>query len=230
MQSMYTQLKTALSQKELDLSEAKSNLDREQNNKNAQQRNSDALKLQNQELKRETSNNIEIIASLKTELERYKTKFDYAEEDIKDLRKKVSSQENQLEELVCKLREKDNLLLSSDQNKNTQIYELKNMIDKANAENELLRNQLDEAVEKVANSMSQSNLVENEKRDMLNQIETLKESKKLLQRTMSEQLTNLKIQLGNLKEERLRCDDAIKVVTVENERLQKLCENEQKRN
>lgn len=212
------------------MSEAKSNLDREQNNKNAQQRNSDALKLQNQELKRETSNNIEIIASLKTELERYKTKFDYAEEDIKDLRKKVSSQENQLEELVCKLREKDNLLLSSDQNKNTQIYELKNMIDKANAENELLRNQLDEAVEKVANSMSQSNLVENEKRDMLNQIETLKESKKLLQRTMSEQLTNLKIQLGNLKEERLRCDDAIKVVTVENERLQKLCENEQKRN
>lgn len=212
------------------MSEAKSNLDREQNNKNAQQRNSDALKLQNQELKRETSNNIEIIASLKTELERYKTKFDYAEEDIKDLRKKVSSQENQLEELVCKIREKDNLLLSSDQNKNTQIYELKNMIDKANAENELLRNQLDEAVEKVANSMSQSNLVENEKRDMLNQIETLKESKKLLQRTMSEQLTNLKIQLGNLKEERLRCDDAIKVVTVENERLQKLCENEQKRN
>lgn len=104
------------------------------------------------------------------------------------------------------------------------------MIEKANAENEVLRTQLDEAVDKVANSMSQSNLVESEKKDMLHQIDTLKESKKLLQRTMSEQLTNLKIQLESLKEERKRCDDAIKVVTVENERLQKLCESEQKRN
>jgi len=78
--------------------------------------------------------------------------------------------------------------------------------------------------------MSQSKNVESEKNTLLNQIESLKDSKKLLQRTMSEQLTNLKIQLESLKEERKRCDDAIKVVTVENERLQKLCENEQKRN
>jgi len=102
MHSMLSQLKAALSQKELDLSELKTNLDREQNNKHAQQRNSDSLKLQNQELKRETSNNIEIIASLKTELERFKTKFEYAEEDIKLLRKKVSSQEDELQELLKK--------------------------------------------------------------------------------------------------------------------------------
>jgi len=78
--------------------------------------------------------------------------------------------------------------------------------------------------------MSQSTLIEGERQEMRQQIDTLKESKKLLQRTMSEQLTNLKIQLESLKEERKRCDDAIKVVTVENERLQKLCESEQKRN
>lgn len=78
--------------------------------------------------------------------------------------------------------------------------------------------------------MSQSNMVNGEKADMQQQIDCLKESKKLLQRTMSEQLTNLKIQLESLKEERKRCDDAIKVVTGENERLQKLCESEQKRN
>lgn len=78
--------------------------------------------------------------------------------------------------------------------------------------------------------MSQSTLIQGERQEMRQQIDTLKESKKLLQRTMSEQLTNLKIQLESLKEERKRCDDAIKVVTVENERLQKLCESEQKRN
>jgi len=78
--------------------------------------------------------------------------------------------------------------------------------------------------------MSQSTLIEGERQEMRQQIDTLKESKKLLQRTMSEQLTNLRIQLESLKEERKRCDDAIKVVTVENERLQKLCESEQKRN
>jgi len=89
---------------------------------------------------------------------------------------------------------------------------------------------LDEAVDKVATSMSQSDLVCGEKNNMQQQIDSLKESKKLLQRTMSEQLTNLKIQLDSLKEERKRCDDAIKVVTIENERLQKLCESEQKRN
>ena len=93
-----------------------------------------------------------------------------------------------------------------------------------------MRGQLDEAVDKVANSMSQSTLIQGERQEMRQQIDTLKESKKLLQRTMSEQLTNLKIQLESLKEERKRCDDAIKVVTVENERLQKLCESEQKRN
>jgi len=65
---------------------------------------------------------------------------------------------------------------------------------------------------------------------MNTQVETLKESKKLLQRTMGEQLASLKHQLEALKEERKRCDDAIKIVTVENERLQYICETEQKRN
>jgi len=37
---------------------------------------------------------------------------------------------------------------------------------------------------------------------------------------MGEQLASLKHQLEGLKEERKRCDDAIKIVTVENQRLQ----------
>jgi len=71
---------------------------------------------------------------------------------------------------------------------------------------------------------------EQEKKNMNTQVETLKESKKLLQRTMGEQLASLKHQLEGLKEERKRCDDAIKIVTVENQRLQNICETEQKRN
>jgi len=90
MQSLISKLKSQISQKEIDLSELKSNSDREQNNKCSQQRNLDAINLQNIELKRETSNNIETISILKTDLERYKSKFEYAEEDIRDTRKKIT--------------------------------------------------------------------------------------------------------------------------------------------
>jgi len=219
-----------LSQKDIDISELKSSLERELSNKHSLQRNSDSLYIQNQELKRETSNNVEVIASLKTELERYKTKFSYATEDIRDVRNKLSMQEENMNDLSKQIREKDNKIIHTDQNKEKEMMALRTQINKANEENQLLRGQLDEAVDKVATSMSQSDLVCGEKNSMQQQIDTLKESKKLLQRTMSEQLTNLKIQLDSLKEERKRCDDAIKVVTIENERLQKLCESEQKRN
>jgi len=75
MKSSLKQQQTQLSQKDIDLTELKSTLDREQSNKHTLQRNSDSLHIQNQELKRETNNNVEVIASLKTELERFKTKF-----------------------------------------------------------------------------------------------------------------------------------------------------------
>lgn len=121
MQSILSQHKSQLSQKDIDLSELKSTLDREQNNKHSLQRNSDSVYIQNQELKRETTNNVEVIASLKTELERYKTKFDYAQEDIRDLRKKLSLQEESMSDMAKHIRDKDNKIISSDQNKEKEI-------------------------------------------------------------------------------------------------------------
>lgn len=110
-----------MSQKDIDISELKSSLERELSNKHSLQRNSDSLHIQNQELKRETSNNVEVIASLKTELERYKTKFSYATEDIRDLRNKLSMQEENMNDLSKQIREKDNTIIHTDQNKEKEI-------------------------------------------------------------------------------------------------------------
>lgn len=99
-------------------------------------------------------------------------------------------------------------------------------------ENELshCKSQLEEAIEKAATELGRVHSLELDKRNVQTQLDALKESKQLLQRTMGEQLNTLKQQLEGLRVERKRCDDAIKVVTVENERLQKICEREQKRN
>lgn len=78
--------------------------------------------------------------------------------------------------------------------------------------------------------MSQGNSVEQDKKALHTQIEALKESKRSMQKNMGEQLNSLKNQLESLKEDRKKCEEAIRVVTIENERLQKICETEQKRN
>eukprot|EP00341_Mesodinium_pulex_P001336 CAMPEP_0116913658 /NCGR_PEP_ID=MMETSP0467-20121206/16833_1 /TAXON_ID=283647 /ORGANISM="Mesodinium pulex, Strain SPMC105" /LENGTH=119 /DNA_ID=CAMNT_0004589911 /DNA_START=1211 /DNA_END=1570 /DNA_ORIENTATION=+ len=118
----------------------------------------------------------------------------------------------------------------NEQKKGSLEWDLNKNIEKLEHDNSVLKAQLEEAIERAANSLNSESSLESERKSLVHQIENLKNSKKLLQRTLSEQLSSLKGQLENLKDEKIKCDDAIRLVSIENERLQKLCENEQKRN
>jgi len=62
------------------------------------------------------------------------------------------------------------------------------------------------------------------------QVEVLKNSKQLLQRTLTEQLQNIRNQFDSLKLEKRKCEDIVEVVQLENNRLKQLVEREQSRN
>jgi len=205
-------------------------LEREESLKAHISKNFDELLNEHKQLQKECNATSDSYIHVKTQLECVTTKTEFASSEVQNLREILLKCEQTEISLQKQLRLKENEITQCLQQQEHQQYEFNKRIERLENDLNHCKNQLDEAVERAATEKSRVHCFEQEKKNMNNQVETLKESKKLLQRTMGEQLSALKLQLEGLKEERKRCDDAIKIVTVENERLQSICETEQKRN
>jgi len=72
--------------------------------------------------------------------------------------------------------------------------------------------------------------MEKEHDSLISQIENLTSSKQVIQKTMSEEIVSIKNTLNGLRYEKGKCEEAIEIVKIENDKLRELVEREQKRN
>lgn len=101
---------------------------------------------------------------------------------------------------------------------------------KISNENEILTQQVSEAKSKLEVCNSKCMSMEKEHDSLVSQIENLTSSKQIIQKTMSEEIVSIKNTLNGLRYEKSKCEEAIEIVKIENDKLRELVEKEQKRN
>lgn len=90
--------------------------------------------------------------------------------------------------------------------------------------------QVTEAKTRFDVSNSKCMAMEKEHDSLISQIENLTSSKQVIQKTMSEEIVSIKNTLNGLRYEKGKCEEAIEIVKIENDKLRELVEREQKRN
>jgi len=164
------------------------------------------------------------------EIEVTKTRLNTEMKEKTQLNSRLDAINERYKVVLNEFREKEDDYYNKNRNSWNEMDELKCNLSKYTNENEILHQQLSEVKERMTLSESKCNSMEKNHDGLISQIENLKNSKQTIQKTMSDEIASIKQALNTIRYEKSKCDEAIDIVKLENDKLKDLVEREQKRN
>lgn len=164
------------------------------------------------------------------EIEVTKTRLNTEMKEKTQLNSRLDAINERYKVVLNEFREKEDDYYNKNRNSWNEMDELKCNLSKYTNENEMLHQQLSEVKARMTHSENKCNSMEKNHDGLISQVENLKNSKQTIQKTMSDEIASIKQALNTIRYEKSKCDEAIDIVKLENDKLKDLVEREQKRN